>query len=433
MVMTAGAEYLINRGGVWQYRRRVPADLVDLDPRCEIRLTTKKRDLASAAVVAAKINTDLEAYWLGLSAGQPAAKAKGAERFERAVKLARTFGVSYRSADDLARGDLDALVQRLELLEEKQVVVSPVAASAVLGGVQKPSIMITQLFASYEEHVRDRMRGKSEDQVRKWRNPRLRACNNLVDVIGDKPLAAITREDALDFRAWWRDRVLDEDMDPGSANKNLGQLGAMVRELSEAWRLGIDNPFAGLRLAGERHNPRTPYPADFVRSEILPGTRLMGLNAEARAIVQIVAATGIRPSEVAALTRSRIVLDASIPHLQIRPESRQLKTRNADRDMPLVGIALEVMREHRSGFPRYRDTPDSFSATANKAMGEAGLRPTPAHTVYSLRHTFKDRLIALEAPPRVQDALMDHAVGEIEYGAGPSLEQRATWLSRVWV
>lgn len=42
------------------------------------------------------------------------------------------------------------------------------------------------------------------------------------------------------------------------------------------------------------------------------------------------------------------------------------------------------------------------------------------------------RLIAIEAPPRVQDALMGHAVGEIEYGAGPSLEQRAAWLARVW-
>ncbi len=91
-----------------------------------------------------------------------------------------------------------------------------------------------------------------------------------------------------------------------------------------------------------------------------------------------------------------------------------------------------MRRRHGGGFPRYAASPDSWSATANKALGAAGLRPTPEHTVYSLRHTFKDRLISIEAPPRVQDALMGHAVGEIKYGAGPGLEQLARWMERVW-
>jgi len=100
--------------------------------------------------------------------------------------------------------------------------------------------------------------------------------------------------------------------------------------------------------------------------------------------------------------------------------------------MPLVGVALEIMREFPNGFPRYRPSPDTFSGTVNKALKEAGLRPTLDHTVYSLRHTFKDRLIKIEAPPRVQDALMGHSVSEIPYGAGADLEQRAEWMERVW-
>ncbi len=90
------------------------------------------------------------------------------------------------------------------------------------------------------------------------------------------------------------------------------------------------------------------------------------------------------------------------------------------------------MKAFPGGFPRYRDAPDTLSATVNKALGAAGLRPTPDHTLYSLRHTFKDQLIAIEAPERVQDALMGHAIREVKYGAGPSLEQRAKWLARVW-
>lgn len=432
MARDTATEHLVQRGGVWRFRRRVPADLAALDPRKEVKRSTRKRDLAEAIVVAARINAELEAYWAALSAGQPAAQAEGAAQFDAAVKLARTLGLSYRPAVDIAQGDIGEIVRRLKLLEAKGLGEAPAAAAAALGGAVKPRLTVSKLFAAYEEHARDKLVGKSADQVRKWRNPRLRAAANLASVIGDKVITEITRDDALELRAWWLDRVIEEGYDPGSGNKDLGHLATMIGALDTAWRLGIDNPFANLRLAGERHNPRQPYAPDVVREHILSGRGLGSLNADARAIVMMVAATGMRPSEVATLTAPRIVLQANIPHVQVRGDDRQLKSRAAERDMPLVGVALEVMREHADGFPRYRAVPDSFSAVANKALGAAGLRPTPGHTVYSLRHTFKDRLIALEAPPRVQDALMGHAVGEIEYGAGPSLEQRAAWMARVW-
>jgi len=251
-------------------------------------------------------------------------------------------------------------------------------------------------------------------------------------VVGDKPLTEITRDDALDFRAWWLDRVRDEGYDQGSANKDLGHLASMMRAMDEAWRLGLARPFEGVRLAGERHNPRIAYHPDFVRDRILAVECLASLNAEGRAVVRMVALTGMRPSEVVALTAPRIRLGDDIPHVQIRPDGRQLKNRPSERDMPLVGLALETMRRFPDGFPRYLAMPDSLSATVNKALGVAGLRPTPGHTLYSLRHTFKDRLIAIEAPERVQDALMGHAVRGIEYGSGPGLAQRADWLRQVW-
>lgn len=425
-------QYLQQRGGVWYYCRRVPADLAHLDPRRFVRASTKKRDLVEATAIARRINAETEAYWQALSAGHGTGPDGAAERYQRAVGLARTLGVAYRPAAELAAGDVSEIVRRVELLEARQMTASRPAVEAVLGGADKPPVTMSGLFGAYEGHARDRLRGKSADQVRKWRNPRLRAVANFVDVIGDKPLAAVTRDDALDFRAWWLDRVTDEDYEPGSANKDLGHLAKMVAALNDAWRLGLANPFADLRLSGDHHNPRPAYKAQFVREHFLAPGALATLNPEARGISILVACTGVRPSEAVTLTAERIRLSDNIPHLQIRPDGRQLKTRHSARDMPLVGVALELMREFKAGFPRYRESPDSLSATVNKALGAAGLRPTPAHTLYSLRHTFKDRLIAIEAPPRVQDALMGHAVGEIEYGAGPSLEQRALWLARVW-
>lgn len=421
------------RQGIYQYRRRVPTDIADLDRRGEVRRSTKARTLAEALVVAARIDAELEAYWGALAErGGSGAVSAEAERFDRAVRLARAMGLSYRPAGEIAAGEFSDIMRRVDALEKRDAAASPQAVQAALGGAARPSIVVSQLFGAYEAHVRDVLLGKSPDQVRKWRNPRLRAASNLAAVVGDKALTDVSRDDALEFRTWWLDRVVEDGYDPGSANKDLQHLSTMFSTLAGAWRLQSDDPFAGLRLAGERHNPRTAYAADYVRDEILPGHRLASLNPEARAIVQLVAATGMRPSELASLTAERIVLEANIPHLQVRADGRQLKSDAAARDMPLTGIALEVMREHRGGFPRYRAVPDSFSAVANKALDSCGLRPTPAHTVYSLRHTFKDRLIAIEAPPRVQDALMGHAVGEIKYGAGPSLEQRAEWIARVW-
>jgi len=427
-------KYLVLRDGVYQYRRRVPADVADRDPRISVRASLKTRDHAEAIVRAARINADLESYWASLAEVPTGSvdSAAAIERFEGSVRIARTLGIAYRPAAELVSGDFAEVLRRIELLEARGLTASAPTARAVFGTASTPALLLSQMFDAYERYSRDLLKGKSEDQVRKWRNPRLKAIRNLVDLIGDKALADITRSDALDFREWWVDRVTEEDYDPGSANKDIGNLATMFRRLDLALRLGLASPFQDLRVAGERHNPRPPYAPDFVRKRILPDRELMSLNDEARGIVLMVACTGARPSEIAALTPPRIRLQHNIPHIDIAPEARQLKTYHSARAIPLVGIALETMRRFPDGFPRYRDAPDTFSATANKALGAANLRPTPEHTVYSLRHTFKDRLIKLEAPDRVQDALMGHRVREIEYGAGPDIEQCRDWLSRVW-
>jgi integrase len=77
------------------------------------------------------------------------------------------------------------------------------------------------------------------------------------------------------------------------------------------------------------------------------------------------------------------------------------------------------MKLKPQGFARYRDRSSSMSGTLNKYLKENGLRPTSEHTVYSLRHSFKDRLIAAEAPDSLIDSLMGHRTGKPKYGKGP--------------
>lgn len=141
--------------------------------------------------------------------------------------------------------------------------------------------------------------------------------------------------------------------------------------------------------------------------------------------------TGLRPSEIVNLTAETIVLGVPIPHVRIQADGRRLKTEDSAREVPLVGVALAALRRQPRGFPKYRDKATALSATVNKFLLENGLRPTKAHTAYSLRHSFKDRLVAAEAPDSLIDALMGHKTYKPKYGRGPSLELKLKVLERI--
>ena len=141
--------------------------------------------------------------------------------------------------------------------------------------------------------------------------------------------------------------------------------------------------------------------------------------------------TGLRPSEVVNLRDGTIVLDAVIPHVKVSADGRRLKTEDSAREVPLVGVALAAMRQRPHGFPKYRDKATALSATVNKYLTENGLRPTREHTVYSLRHSFKDRLVAIETPDSLIDSLMGHKTYKPKYGRGPSLELKLKFLERI--
>jgi len=61
------------------------------------------------------------------------------------------------------------------------------------------------------------------------------------------------------------------------------------------------------------------------------------LHAEARRAIYLVSETGLRLSEACNLSRTTIRLNAPVPHVQIRPEGREIKTDQSQRDISLVG------------------------------------------------------------------------------------------------
>lgn len=422
------------RDGVWYLVRRVPAEFAHLDTRTIVRISTEIAIVddpkgTRAREIVKTLTSELEAYWRGLRDGQ---SAEARIRFEAAQKRAKALGVPYQTADELrAAGRFDDVMARLEMLIQRGEVENEETVSALLGGEKRPVLHMSELFDEYAAIQEPKLKAMSDKQRHRWGLPKKRAIQNFMDVVGDKALENITRDDALTFRRWWADRIAAGEVQIATANKDFGHLGKMLTTVDMMHHLHLPPVFAKIRFEGETFGQRAAFTVEHVRTKILAPGALDDLNKEASAIVYLVAELGLRPSEACGLRADQIHLDAEIPFIEIKPIDRALKNAQSERDMPLVGYALWAMKQHPQGFPRYRDKADSLSALVNKYLGGRKLLPTEDHSLYSLRHTFEDRLTTIEAPEKLIATLMGHKYARPRYGAGYGLEQKREWLQRI--
>ncbi len=426
-------ERLTKRNGVWHFVRRVPDCYAAFDARGIVKLSTKVKvadDRAGvrAGRVADKLNIDLEAGWKAAAAGHV---QQAAIDVDEARRRARALSLDYKPIEQVVAEVASDFAMRIDALAAGDRRHDAATAAAVLGGVPLPTIMLSGIVAEFEIAKRTTIAKYSPGQLKKWRNSKRRAAELLVEVVGDRALTAFARDHALKFADFWEQRVLDGEVLPGTANRNITHLSGMFTAISRRHRLRLEPVFAGTRLEGDKTRPRPPFSAPFIVNNILAPGALEAMNAEGRAVVHVMINTGARPSEIINLRRPHIVLDAEIPHIRVRPDDRVLKTEFSFRDLPLVGIALEAMQAFPEGFPRYFDKGDSFSGAINKYFAEHDLKPTDLHTLYSLRHGFKDRLRDVETPDELTDEMMGHDTKKPKYGDGHGLRLKLKFISRV--
>jgi len=426
------SDFLTRRGGIWHFVRRVPLEYAALDPRGIVRHSTRvkiadDRTGRRAARVALTLNEELEAYWVGLARGETIGELG---RYDEARRRARSLGFDYVPNDHLVAFTAEKRLERLETLVAKGLVDDRGARQALLGTAAPEGFSLSRLFDEYESITRHEIRDLSPDQLRIWGNSRKRAVAQFVDVIGDKPITEISSDDGLTYVEWWRDRVVNENASVKTANKDIGQLSRMLKEMSIRRRLNLPELFKGLHLRGEADKSRLPYDPAFIQAQLLGGA-LAGMNEDARLVLYVMIETGLRPSEIVNLRENTISLGAPIPFIRVTADGRRLKTAHSEREIPLVGVALEALQLRPAGFPKYRDHSTGLSATVNKFLFENGLRPTKDHTLYSLRHSFKDRLVAAEAPDSLIDSLMGHKTYKPKYGKGPPLELKLKYLTQI--
>jgi integrase len=168
------------------------------------------------------------------------------------------------------------------------------------------------------------------------------------------------------------------------------------------------------------------------------------IDDDLRWAVAMISDTGARLAEIIGASVCDLDLDSDkAPTLHIQPHSwRSLKTRSSNRKVPLVGAALWGARRAASNtqstfpFPRYNKADltntNSASAALSKWIKAEGRSD---YTMHSFRHSFRDRLRAVECPHDVIDQLggwSRQSVGE-SYGQGYDMSILAKWMRQIEV
>ena len=415
------------RGRLYHLRRRVPRRYRNIEPRETVWISLHTDSETIARSKADRAWSQMIEAWEARLAGN---SADAEARHEAALELARARGFRYLDAGAVATLPVEDVVERVETIPAPANQPDAIEAAALLGTVPEPRITVTKAMELYWGLAKEKTLGKSEDQLRRWEAPRKKAVKNFVAVVCDKEIANITRDDMLDFRQHWLDRIEAGEVTANSANKDLIHLGDVLKTVNTMKRLGLVLPLGELSFKEGEKLTRPPFSEEWIRTRLLALGALDGLNGQAHALLLGMINTGYRPSEGAARTAETIRLDCEVPHISIEPEGRQLKSHYARRTIPLTGVSLEAFKKYPEGFPRYRNRA-TLSAVVNKFLRANGLLETPRHSMYSLRHAFEDRMLAAGIDDRIRRDLFGHRLDRERYGKGASLEHVAELVARI--
>lgn len=417
---------LIRRGKskTFHLLRRVPTRYAEVESREKVCLslhTDSRRDAERKADEA--WHTLVEGWELLLQGRSEDAE----DRYMAAKKIARSKGFRFLPGEEVAKLPIDELIARIMATVGPNGEPSVEIAQGTLGSAEKPKLTVSRALTAYWDLASDRTLGKSKDQVRRWENPRKKAIANFINVIGDIPIDHISPDDMLDWREWWLDRIRTGEVTPGSANKDFVHFGDILETVNRGKRLNLALPIKGWNIRDREERPNRPaFSRSWITERLLAPDALAGLNPDARGLLIGMINTGYRPSEGACLTSEQIHLHDNVPHISIEPVGRTLKTKQARRWIPLLGVSLEIFREFPNGFTRYHGR-ENVSNTINKYLKDNGLRETPSHSLYSLRHAFQERMIEARVDDRIRREVFGHRLTEERYG-DPGLDVKRDQL-----
>jgi integrase len=363
MVDKKHPSFTYQKDSIYYFSRVVPHDLREHYSTARVVVSLRTKSRYRAELASKNIVSKLEDYWLGL-------------RLKKMVVPAQHMLVDPLA--DQPSSDLPTL------LEAQDVYLS-------IQGVNKNPLFFT--------HTK-------------------RAVGYVVDLIGNKSLDLYTGLDAARFR----DKLMDRGLKISSVRRNITCIKAVVNFTIHELGLNCKNAFSNVYLHDEEKiNNRTINIEDIRKVQ----GECFSRKDELRLLIALISDTGMRLSEALGLRVEDLVVEANIPYIELKPnEVRTLKTSTSRRQIPLVGASLEVARHIKNTcsssycFPRYIFD-HSCKANSASAAGNKWLKTiSKSMVIHGFRHSFRDRLRAVETPTEVIDQLGGWSITSVGQGYG---------------
>ena len=372
------ANHVLLRNETYYFLKRVPYDLKDYYSVKRLCFSLKTKSYSSALRITKSVLQRLEDYWLGIR---------------------------------LQKMDIPAI--HLVKSENKNDDSSPLISDAL------------------ELYLRLKGEGKGKTFIRTAN----RNVEYIIKVLGNKSIRLYSSSDASKFRDW----LMEQGMSNSTLKRVFSSVKAIINLSINEYGLEITNPFSRVYLPSIDNEIRESIPLKEIRAI---QTESKKEDDELRWLLLLLSDSGMRLSEALGLSKDDINIDNPIPHIKLIPHKwRKLKTRNSERCIPLIGASLwaskkilEYKKNSVYAFPRYTsvDTCNANSASAalNKWLKSKLINN---YVVHGLRHSFRDRLRAVECPSEIIDQLGGWSLRSIGqgYGNGYELSVLSRWMKKI--
>ena len=338
----------------------------------------------------------------------------------------QAYGSFIRQALSKCPKEAEAYAKRLgNVLEgswNNTTSIQPVDISTILFSFKPRSFVLSEIAEEYLS-----LRAIDE------KPPRV-ALSGFISLAGDRDVSQYTREDAKLFV-----RHLEmKGNKTATIRRRINSLSAILNYAYAELDLDKRNPFSRLFIKGEGEDSHKR--GTFNNDQLKQGyDKALASGSQIKLLMPLLGETGCRLSEIVGLKLEDIDLENDL--IYIRPNSaRRLKTRSSQRTLPLVGYAkLAIEQAFKQAddtylFPRYIRDGKCYATHASNALNKWLKKDFDGLTAHCLRHTFRDRLRAVECPMDLIDQIGGwksiNSIGN-GYGKGYRITSINTVLSKI--
>ena len=300
----------------------------------------------------------------------------------------------------------------------------PVNIFTIIEGFQPRRVALSEIAVEY-------LALKQIDQV-----PPSVALSTFISLAGDRDVSEYTRQDAKLFVH----HLEMKGNKTATIRRRINSLSAIINYAYSELELDKRNPFTRLFIQNEG--------ADVFKRESFTNDQLkwgydkaLSSGSTIKLLMPLLGETGCRLAEIVGLRLEDINLDNDLIH--IRPNSaRRLKNKTSERVVPLVGYAKLAIEQAltQAGdewlFPQYLKVGHCYATHASNVVNKWLKKDFGGLTAHCLRHTFRDRLRAIECPTDMIDQIggwrLASSIGT-NYGHGYSKLQVGRWLRLVLI